>query len=107
MMAANLSQEQRKWILRQYWKTENAELVCTPWQEAFDTPPPTRLTIYRIRDKFEATGAVVNAPKSGRPRTSMTKENEMRVALTFVNSPKSPHDVCLSSYPYRERPCHA
>ena len=31
---------------------------------------------------------MANAPKSGRPRASMTEENEMRVAMTFVNSPK-------------------
>ena len=46
------------------------------------------LTICRIRDKFDATGSVANAPKSGRPRKSVTEENEMRVAMTFVNSPK-------------------
>ena len=88
MMAGNLSIEQRKWILKQYWKTENADRVRTAWVEAFNTPPPTRLTIYRIRDKFDATGSVGNVPKSGRPRTSTTEENEMRVAMTFVNSPK-------------------
>ena len=88
MMAGNVSTEQRKWILKQYWKIENAEWVRTAWVEAFNTPPPTRLTIYRIRDKFDATGSVANAPKSGRPRTSMTEENEMRVAMTFVNRPK-------------------
>ena len=87
-MAGNLSIEQRKWILKQYWKTENAERVRTAWVEAFNTPPPTRLTIYRIRDKFYATGSVANAPKSGRSRTSMTEENEMRVVMPFVNSPK-------------------
>ena len=65
-MAGNLSTEQRKWTVKRYWKTENAERVCTAWVEAFNTPPPTRLTIYRIRDKFDATGSVANAPKSGR-----------------------------------------
>ena len=88
MIAGNLSTEQRKWILKQYWRTENAERVRTAWVEAFNTPPQTRLTIYRIRDKFDAAGSVTNAPKSGRPRTSMTEENETRVAMTFVNSPK-------------------
>ena len=41
MMAGNLSIEQRKWILKRYWKTENAEWVRTAWVEAFNTPPPT------------------------------------------------------------------
>ena len=52
MMAGNLSIEQRKWILKQYCKTENAERVRTAWVEAFNIPPPTRLTIYRIRDSL-------------------------------------------------------
>jgi hypothetical protein len=63
-----LEYRRRKWILKQYWKTENAEQVHTAWVEAFNTPPPTHLTIYRIRDKFDATGSVANTPKSGRPR---------------------------------------
>jgi hypothetical protein len=87
-MANNYNTEQRKWILKQYWKLENAEHVRTAWQKAFQTPPPSRKTIYHIRDKFETLGSVCNAPKSGRPKTSMTEENEMLVAMTFVNSPK-------------------
>ena len=88
MVAGNLSTEQRKWILEQYQKTENAERVSTAQVEAFNTPPPTRLAIYHIRDKFDAKVSVAKASKSGCPRTSMTEENEMRVAMTFVNSPK-------------------
>ena len=38
MMAGNLSIEQRKWILKQYWKTENADRVRTAaWVQAFNT----------------------------------------------------------------------
>jgi len=39
MIAGILSIEQRKWILKQYWKTENAERVRTAWVEAFNTSP--------------------------------------------------------------------
>ena len=38
MMAGNLSVGQRKWILKEYWKTENAERVRTAWVQAFNTP---------------------------------------------------------------------
>jgi hypothetical protein len=108
MMAGNLSIEQRKWILKRYWKTENAKRVRRTWVEAFNTPPPTRLTIYRFRDKFDETGSVVNAPNSRRPRTCDTKKNEARVAMTFVKqSKKSLHDVRLRNYPCRERHCDA
>ena len=44
-MADNLTNDQRKWILKQEWKTENAEMVQQKWAEEFDTPPPRRQTI--------------------------------------------------------------
>jgi hypothetical protein len=82
MMAGNLSIEQRKCILKQYWQTENTDWVRTAWVEAFNTPPPTRLTIYRIRDKFDATGSVANAPKSGRPK--LTKCQYLRRTINII-----------------------
>ena len=44
----NLTDEQCKWILKQYWKTENSELIRKQWIETFLTPPPTRLFYYCI-----------------------------------------------------------
>ncbi|XP_037020829.2 uncharacterized protein LOC119063554 isoform X1 [Artibeus jamaicensis] len=88
MMAGNLTNDQRKWILKQYWKTENAEKVRQKWAEEFDTPSPSRQTIYRIRDKFDKTGSICNAPKSGRPVSITTQENEMLVSQAFTESPK-------------------
>ena len=87
-MANNLNKEQRIWILKKYWKYENAETVRTAWQEAFHTPSPSHLTIYRLRNKFDVTDSVSNAPKSGRPKTSTTEENKTLVAMTFIDSPK-------------------
>ena len=87
-MAGNLSKERRWWILKTYWKYENTETVRRMWQNEFHVPAPSHQTIYHMRDKFETTGSVANAPKSGRPCTTLTQENEMKVALTFINSPK-------------------
>jgi len=52
-MPNNYNTDQRKCIIKQYWKLENAEHVHTAWQEAFHTRPPSRKAIYRIRDKLE------------------------------------------------------
>ena len=41
-MADNLTKDQRKWVLKQYWKTENAEKFRQKWAEEIDTPPPSR-----------------------------------------------------------------
>uniref|UniRef100_A0A3B3T922 Uncharacterized protein n=1 Tax=Paramormyrops kingsleyae TaxID=1676925 RepID=A0A3B3T922_9TELE len=45
------------------------------------------LWLLRTIFKFDEASSVVNAPKTGRPRISVTGENEMRV-LTFMNSLK-------------------
>ena len=84
MVAGNLSIEQRKWIVKQYWKTENAEQVRPAGVEAFNTSPPTRLTIYRIRDKFDAAGSVANAPKYGRPRASISEKNHQYYTIRDI-----------------------
>lgn len=53
MMAGNLTNNQQKWILKQYWKTENAKKVRQKRAEELDTPSPSRQIIYRICDTFD------------------------------------------------------
>ena len=57
-MSFKLILEKRKFALKKYWKTENAQNVIRDWCFHFSTNLPTRLTIYRIRDKVEETGSV-------------------------------------------------
>ena len=91
-------------ILKQYWKTENSERVREQWIEIFATPPPPRLTIYRLRDKFEWTGSIHNAPRSGQPITVTTQENEFEVAQIFTQSPqKSKHRAASSELSIERR----
>ena len=87
-MANSLNTDERKWVLKEYWKSQNAETVRTNWVGTFGTQAPKRQTIYRIRDKFNATGSILNAPKTGRPKTVCTEDNKQLVAETFVQSPK-------------------
>ena len=56
-MTVKLSFDERKWLLKCYWNVENVE-VQRRWSVKFGTPPPSRLTITRIRDKFEDDGTV-------------------------------------------------
>jgi hypothetical protein len=42
MMANNLTKDQQKWKLKQYWKTKNAGEVRQKWAKEFDTPPPSK-----------------------------------------------------------------
>jgi hypothetical protein len=58
MAAERLPFEQRKIILKRYWKFENMCEVRKQWPREFATEPPTRLTMARIHDKFEDDGTV-------------------------------------------------
>ena len=72
MAGARLSFEERKAVLKWYFKFENISEVQRQWWNEFGTQPPTRLTIASIRDKFEIDGTVgdVHKERSGRPRTA-------------------------------------
>ena len=49
-MPRKLTLEERKFILN--WKTENAQDVIGDWNHYFNTDPPTRLAIYKLRDNL-------------------------------------------------------
>ena len=60
------------------------------WRNQFGTPPPTRVTITRIRDKFEVDGTVQFVLKNpwGRKRISTDNESAEAVIQGFARSPK-------------------
>ena len=74
LMAARIIIEQRKFILKFYWKCGNAVEAQRQFRSEFQANSPTRLTITRSRDKIEPSGTVQNVheKRSGRPRTSPT-----------------------------------
>ena len=49
-MAVKLSFDGRNWVLKCYWKMENAVEVERRWSVEFRTPLAARVTITRIRD---------------------------------------------------------
>ena len=58
-----LSFDERKWLLKCYWKVENIVEVQCRWRVEFGTPPPTRVTIKRIRERFEFDGTMQDVLK--------------------------------------------
>ena len=86
-MPRKLTLEERKFILKRYWKTENAQDVIRDWNHYFNTDPPTRLAIYKLRDKFDDTGSVADAPRSGRPSVC-TEQNLTTDAEAYARSSK-------------------
>ena len=84
-----------KWLLKCYWKEENAE-AQRRWRVETGTSPPTTLTITRIRDKFEVAGTVQDVLKGrcGRKRSSTDNESADTVTQVFALSPKKSLRQC-------------
>lgn len=83
-----LTFNERKQILKWYFKHENVVEVQRQWRAEFQSQPPTRDTIARIRDKFDAEGTVCSIQKStGRHRTARSDENVNRVIGAFGDAP--------------------
>jgi len=93
MVEARLSFKQRKTILKWYLKFENIVEAQRQWRREYATEPPTRLTIARIRDKFEMHGTECDAHKgrSGRPRTATSSVSS---AKQFTRSPRKSTKQC-------------
>ena len=85
MARARLNFEERKFILKCYWKTENISEVQRRFRTEFQRDAPTRLTITRLRDKFEEEGTVKDVHKnhSGRPRSSTSPTKARGVIERF------------------------
>ena len=49
MADVRLSFEERKQIIKWYWKFENVAAVRRQWRREYGTEPPSRLTITRLR----------------------------------------------------------
>ena len=78
-------------LLKCYWKVENAVEVQRRWRVEFGTSPPTKVTITRIRDKFEVDGTVQDVLKSrcGRKRSSTDNDSaDSSIQAGFCAIPK-------------------
>ena len=96
MAGARLSFEERKAVLKWYFKFENISEVQRQWRNEFRTQPPTCLTIACIRDKFEIDGTVgdVHKERSGQPQTATTLATSAAVLQQFTCSPQMSVKQC-------------
>ncbi|XP_076308728.1 uncharacterized protein LOC143224177 [Tachypleus tridentatus] len=90
MAEAKLSCEKRKFIVKCCWKCENVAEVQRRFRMEFQTDPPTRLTITRIRDNFETSGTVQDVHKGccGRPWSSTSPTREAELLKSLHRSPR-------------------
>ena len=52
-MVGNLTNEEHKWILKQYWKTDKSECLREQWRRIFATPPRTILFILQTCQEID------------------------------------------------------
>ena len=69
---------------------ENVVQVQRRWRVEFGTPPRTRVTITRIRDKFEVDGTMQDVWKGQCERERRSTDNESAdvVMQVFARSPR-------------------
>ena len=93
-------------MLKWYFKFESISEVQRQWRNEFGTQPPTRLTIARIRDKFEIDGTVgdVHKERSGRPPTATSLATSAVVLQQFTPSPQKSVKQLLPTTRWRSTP---
>ena len=84
-----LTKEQRILLLKQWWISGGTtQTINEAFQHEFpDEKIPVRQTIYRLAKKFDQTGSVEDAPRSGRPKSVNTDENMQLVSQSFLLNP--------------------
>ncbi len=87
-MAANLTTEQRVAIVKLYYSSNSVTQVQRDWRKTFASVAPKRKTIYDLIHKFEATGSVLDAARSGRPRSVNTGEARVGLKEVLKRSPQ-------------------
>ena len=89
IMPYKYSTEQRSWLLKEYVKTRSPTAVQRNWTARYGSTAPAKTTINSIFHKFNATGSVLDAPKTGRKKSVRTEENEQLVAQSLVDNPQN------------------
>ena len=59
------------------------------WKRDFNLPVPTRRTVDNLLNKWEMTGIVIEAPRSGRPLSIRTEENHELVKNHYEDHPET------------------
>ena len=90
-MSRFLTKEQRIFLLKQWWISGGTtQTINEAFQHEFpDDAIPVRQTVYRLAKKFDETGSVEDAPRSGRPASVTTEANTQLVSQNFRLSPQT------------------
>jgi len=81
--------QQRVWIIKQKYLVTHPISIQRQWKKEFNSDAPTRRTINLLFDKWERTGSVLDAPRSGRPVLVTSEDNHERVRQHYENHPQT------------------
>lgn len=89
MPMRRLSKQERIFIIKTYYQQQRKiKVVQTMFHRQFpDIQEPAKFAIQQLVRKFETTGSVLDAPRSGRPKSATTPENCELVALDVFHRP--------------------
>jgi hypothetical protein len=97
--------QERICMVKLFIKYESVTEVRRKWVQHFDTLPPDRNTILSVNRKFEETGSVEDAPRSGRPVSVLTEEKLEEIKESRERSPQrsttrgsAEHGISRTSY---------
>ena len=95
-MLAQYTTEQRVNIVKSYYRTNSVTSTARKFATENECAKPSRNTIHRLINKFEATGSVLDESRSGRPSTATTEQNLERIHQSLARSPqKSAHRLSV------------
>ena len=93
-MAYRLNQNQRIAAIRHYYQCgSNATEASRHLSEEFNIHAVQGRNIKSLVNKFEITGSVNNASRSGCPITATSNEKGERLCASLINSPRKSHKI--------------
>lgn len=100
--------EKRIFLLEHYYCLDGdyEELFAAYHTRFPNSPVPDRQCIYKLHRKFQRTGSVADAPRSGRPHTARTEENKQLVAQVFVEQPTRSANRTSRQFDFSRRSLH-
>ncbi len=105
MSDTRYSINKRIWIIKNKYLLHYPISIQPKWRKEFHTEPPTRPSIDLLFRKWETTGSVHDAARSGCPITIRTEEKKEQIRNHYEENPNTSlsrgsgqFDVSITSY---------